>query len=383
MKECMKKSKNYAGCLLLAAIVAGGTSCGSTSASNNQGAGRPPKVYEVKTLTPEKVTLYTNYPTTIQGEQVVEIRPKIDGYVEKIYVDEGAAVKKGQLLFRISNPQYEQDLRTAEAGIKTAEADVSTAQLNVDKVRPLVEKEIISRFELQTAEYTLQTKKAALAQAQASVINARTNVGYTNITSPANGVIGTLPNKVGSLVSSTSTDPLTTISSSGNIYAYFALNEKQLLELSRQYSGATLQQKLKQLPAVDLLLADGTLYDQPGRIETASGLITTETGSSNLRATFPNPLGILKSGSSGNIRIPQTIDAALIVPQSATYDLQGKHFIYVLEKDSSVKNTAITVTATPDGQSYVVESGLHSGEVIVTQGAGELKDGVKIAAKQP
>lgn len=382
----MKRYNNYgAGFLLLVVAMATMNACGNTS-SNQSKAGQPnagqPKTYQVKVVTPEKATLYTDYPAAIQGEQEVEIRPKIDGYVEKIYIDEGASVKKGQVLFRIFSPQYQQELRTAEAGIKTAEAAVSSAQMEVNKVRPLVEKDIISKFELESAEYTLQSKKAALAQAQATLSNARANVGYTVITSPVNGVAGTLPNKVGSLVSSTSTSPLTTVSSSGNMYAYFGLNEKQLLELSRTYKGSTLPQKLRQLPAVSLLLSDGSLYDQQGRVETVSGLITTETGSGNLRATFPNPVGILKSGSSGNVRVPRIVDAAFIVPQSATYDLQGKRFVYVVGKDSTVKNTAITVTATPDGQSFVVESGLQNGDQVVMQGAAELKDGVKIVPQQ-
>lgn len=376
----MQTVKTYAGYLLMGAVTAGIAACGSSN--KQQGAPTGPKAYKVMAVTTQKTILYNDYPATIQGQEVVEIRPKIDGYVEAIYVDEGATVRKGQLLFRINNPQYAQDLRTAEAGIKTAEANVSAAELTVNKTRPLVEKDIISKFDLESAELTLKAQQAALAQAQATLANARTNVGYTVITSPTNGIIGTLPNKVGSLVSGTSTNPLTTISSSGNMYAYFALNEKQLLEISRIYPGATLQQKLKQLPAVELLLSDGSLYDKKGRVETASGLISTETGSSNLRATFPNPIGILRSGASGNVRIPHAVDSALLVPQSATYDLQGKRFVYVVGKDSTVKNTAITVTPTSDGQSFVVGQGLNTGDRIVTQGIAELKDGGKIIPQQ-
>lgn len=373
---------SYATYFLLATAFTTAIACGNNKAGQPSGQISAPKSYKVKTLKPEQILLYIDFPVTIQGEDVVEIRPKIDGYVEAIYADEGATVKKGQLLFRISNPQYEQELRTAQAGIKTAEAEVSAARLAVNKVRPLVEKDIISKYELESAEYSLQAKQAALAQAQATLSNAKTNVGYTLITSPANGIIGNLPNKVGSLVSGTSTNPLTTIYSAANIYAYFAVNEKQLLWLSRTFPGATLQEKLKHTPAVELLLADGTLYDKKGRIETASGLISTETGSSNLRATFPNPLGILRSGSSGNIRIPRNRDTALVIPQSATYDLQGKRFVYVVAADSTVKNTAITVTATPDGQSFVVDEGLKAGDKVVTEGVSELKDGTKISPAQ-
>ena len=368
----------YNACIAVAGVLL--VSCSDKQPANQQAT--ETKAYAVTTLHPDTVTLYTDYPAVIQGEKVVEIRPKIDGYVEKIYVDEGATVKRGQLLFRINNPQYEQELRTAEAGIKTAEADLASAQMTVNKTKPLVEKDIISKYELESAQYTLNAKQAALAEAKATLANARTNLSYTTITSPMNGVIGLLPNKEGSYISSTSTDPLTTISSSGNMYAYFGLNEKQLLDLSRTYKGSTLQEKLKKLPPVYLLLADGSEYSEPGRVETASGLVTTETGSVSLRATFPNPLDILKSGNSGNVRIPHTEDSALVVPQSATYDLQGKHFIYVVTKDSTVKSAPIDVTATPDGQSYVINSGLKAGDVVAVQGSNQLKDGTRIIPKK-
>lgn len=350
--------------------------CGSKQ-QNGAPANRV-KSLKVLTVSPASVEVYTDFPAVIQGENVVEIRPKIDGYIEQIFVDEGATVRKGQLLFRISNPQYAQDLRSAEASVRTAEAELESAQMTVNKVRPLVEKDIISSYELESAEYTLRTKQAALAEKKAAVANAQTNVGYTSITSPMNGIIGTLPNKVGSYISSASSDPLTTISSSGNMYAYFSMNEKYLLDISRKVAGTTLQDKLKHFPQVNLLLADGSLYPDKGRIETASGLVTTETGAVNFRATFPNPLSILKSGNSGVLRLPQTIDTALIIPQSATYDLQGKHFVYMVAQDSTVKNTAIEVTATPDGKSYVVNSGLKPGDVVAIEGASSLKDGEKI-----
>ncbi|MFT4155692.1 efflux RND transporter periplasmic adaptor subunit [Parafilimonas sp.] len=368
----MNTNRYYTGIALLLLLA----SCSGRQQNNNTTA--QAKSYKVATVQPDTVTLYNDFPAVIQGEKVVEIRPKIDGYVEKIYVDEGAAVRKGQLLFRISNPQYEQDLRSAEASVKTAEANLATAQMTVNKVQPLVEKDIISKYELESAAYDLAAKKAALAEARAAVANARTNVGYTVITSPMNGVIGLLPNKEGSYISSSSTDPLTTISSSGNMYAYFSLNEKQLLDLSRTVKGATLQEKLKQFPPVELILSDGSLYTEKGRVETASGIVTTETGSVSFRATFPNPLGILKTGTSGNVRMPRTIDSALVIPQSATYDLQDKHFVYVVASDSTVKSTTVDVTPTPDGQSYVVNSGLKAGDVISLQGTNELKDGEKI-----
>jgi membrane fusion protein (multidrug efflux system) len=214
------------------------------------GGPQPIKDYPVLVVKPDTVTLFQDYPATIQGQQNVEIRPKVDGFVEAIYVDEGATVRKGQKLFHISAPQYEQEVRTARAGIKTAQADVDAARMGVEKVRPLVNKGIISKYQLEGAQYTLQAKLAALAQAQATLANALTNLGYTTITSPVDGVMGTIPNKIGSLVSSTSADPLTTISSTGNVYAYFSPRQHpagKALERARRAPRAGRRQPL-QLP---------------------------------------------------------------------------------------------------------------------------------------
>jgi membrane fusion protein (multidrug efflux system) len=236
---------------------------GGPSAPGAAGANEV-KDYPVITITARATTLNTDYPATIQGQQNIEIRPKIDGYIETMYVDEGATVKKGQRLFKISAPQYEQEVRTAVANIKIAQAEVDAARMQVNKVRPLVEKDIISHFELESAQYTLEAKQAALAQARATFSNARTNLGYTSITSPVNGVVGTIPYKIGSLVSSNTTQPLTTVSNIGRIYAYFSINEKQALNFSKITKGATVEARLKTIPPVSLILSNGSEFPQKG-----------------------------------------------------------------------------------------------------------------------
>jgi membrane fusion protein (multidrug efflux system) len=360
-------------------------SCGSKT-DQKAGAGAGPggaqanavKNYPVITVTPQTTTLFTDFPATIQGQQNIEIRPKIDGYMQTIYVDEGSTVRKGQPLFRISAPQYEQEVRTAQANIKIAQADVNAAQMQVNKVRPLVEKNIISRFELESAQYTLQAKQAALAQARATLVNARTNLGYTSVTSPVNGVVGTIPYKIGSLVSSNTTEPLTTVSNIGNIYAYFSVNEKQSLEFTKNNKGATIQARLANIPPVSLILSNGTEFPQKGRVETASGLINTETGSVSVRAVFPNPGNIIRSGSSGVVRIPNTVDAAVVVPQKATYEIQGKKFVYIVESTGTVRSAEIQVLDNSNGQFFVVTKGLNPGEKIVLEGVATLKEGATI-----
>jgi membrane fusion protein (multidrug efflux system) len=333
--------------------------------------------YKVVTLFPQTATLKSNYPATIEGEQNIEIRPKIDGFIEAIYVDEGSVVKKGQRLFKINAPQYEQEVRTGKAAIEIAQASVNSAQMDVDKVRPLVEKNIISKYELESAEFNLQSKEAQLAQAKAALANANINLSYTLITSPVNGVVGNLPYKIGSLVNSNTPLPLTTVSNIANIYAYFSINEKQLLEFSEN-SGKSMQAELSSLPPVSLLLANGSLFSQQGRIEATSGAINTATGSIRVRATFPNPNNIIRSGSSGVVVIPLTIDSAIIIPQKVTYEIQGTKFVYVVGEDNTVSSRAITVMDNNDGHFYVVTDGLAKGDKIVLEGLATLRDGVAI-----
>jgi membrane fusion protein (multidrug efflux system) len=353
-------------------------SCGNKKQQGNDPGAQGSATYKVLTLQPRPATLNTDYPASIQGLQNIEIRPKVDGFVEKIYVDEGSLVKKGQLLFKINAPQYEQDVRTAEAGIKTAEADLSMAALQVPKVKPLVEKDIISHYELDADQYTLQSKQAALAQAKAALENAKVNLGYTTIVSPVDGLIGSLPYKLGSLVTSTTADPLTTVYNTATVYAYFAMNEKQLLDFSRDSTNTSFRSKLNNIPKVTLILSDGTVYGHKGKVETVNGLINTTTGSANFRAAFINSKGLLRSGSSASVRIPNLIKDAIIVPQNVTYELQDKRFVYLVDDKNKIKNIAITVMDNTPGQFYIVTDGLKNGDRIIAEGANNLKDGTEI-----
>jgi membrane fusion protein (multidrug efflux system) len=376
---------NYKQALLVAAItVSIIPACGDKNdkgAAGGSPAANAVKSYAVLTVQPRTTTLNTDYPATIEGQQNVEIRPKIDGYMERIFVDEGAVVKKGQRLFQISAPQFEQEVRTAQANIKIAEANVNAAQMEVNKVLPLVEKKIISKYELESARFSFQSRQASLAQAKAALANARTNLGYTSITSPVNGVVGTIPYKIGSLVNSNTAEPLTTVSNIGKIYAYFSINEKQALEFSKR-EGATSAQRIAAIPPVTLILANGSALPEKGRIETASGLINTETGSIRVRATFANPGNIVRSGSSGAVRIPATVNNAILVPQRATYEIQGKKFVYLVEDTGSVRSIEIKVMPNSGGQFFVLEEGLKAGDKIVLEGVASLREGVAIKPKE-
>ncbi len=340
------------------------------------------KDYAVLTLNPRSVTVHNEFPATIQGQRVIEIRPMVSGYLEKILVNEGDNIKKGQLLFKINNPQYSEDVITAKARINSAVADVNTARIEIEKIKPLVEKEIVSKYRLQSAELTLQSKEAALEEARAALKNAETNLNYTYIRSPHDGVIGTIPYKNGALVGSNDPEALTTLSDISEVFAYFSLNEKQVLDMLIDSTGVTFEEKLKNIPPATLILANSTEYKEKGKVEMASGLISTGTGSATFKAVFKNPSGILRSGSSATVRIPGVKNKSLIVPQSATYELQDKRFIFTVGKDNKVKAVAITSTPSDDGHYFLVSQGLKPGDRVVIDGISSLKDGDTIVPKE-
>ncbi len=334
--------------------------------------------YAVITVEPTPATLNSSYPATIQGRQDVEIRPNVSGFITKLCVDEGAVVKKGQTLFLIDPVQYEAAVNVARAAVNVAQANVSTAKLTAENKRELAKKNIISEYDLQMAENTLASQEATLAQAQAQLINAENNLSYTKVTSPSDGVVGTFPYRVGSLVSPSSATPLTTVSDISEMYVYFSMNEKQVLDMIRQANGSTTD-ILNELPEVELQLADGTIYSEKGKISTLSGVIDQTTGAASIRATFKNPEQLLRSGGSGNIMIPVKNEAAIIIPQKTTYELQDKKFVFVVTDSSTVVSTEIKVLPQSDGQQYIVSSGLKPGDRIVAEGVGtSVRNGMKI-----
>ena len=340
-----------------------------------------PQEHAVTTLQPTSTELKSSYPATIRGKQDVEIRPKVTGFITKLCVDEGATVHKGQPLFILDRVEFEAAVKAAEASVKVAQANVSTQELTVKNKRELQKKNIISEYDLQMAENLLDSYKASLAQANAQLVNAKNNLSYTTVTSPSNGVVGTIPFRIGSLVSGSSATPLTTVSEISDMYIYFSMDEKQLLNLTRE--GGTIKEILAKMPEVELQLADGSIYPEKGKIETVSGVIDQATGSVSMRAIFPNAHNILRSGGTGVIQIPYQTDNAILIPQKATYEIQDKKFVYVVGPDSKVKNTEITISNLDDGKNYLVTSGLKAGDKIVIDGVATLKDGAQIKAITP
>ena len=337
--------------------------------------------YAVVTLAATDAELNTTYPATIKGVQDIEIRPKIAGHIMKVLVDEGDFVKAGQALFMIDAVQYEAAVKQAQAQVNVIKANIATQQLTVNNKKQLLEANIVSRYDYDIAVNSLESLKAQLAQAEASLVSARNNLSYCTVTSPANGVVGSIPFRVGSLVSSAQAEPLTTVSNISNVYVYFSMTEKQLLGLTRTSGG--IDEAVKAMPEVQLTLADGTTYATPGHITAVSGVIDPTTGAVQMRATFDNAAKELRSGGTGNIVIPTKASGTILVPQNATFEIQDKRFVYVVNKDNTVASREITVMVQNDGQNFVVTDGLKAGERIVVEGVNQLKNGAKITPITP
>lgn len=339
------------------------------------------KELAVVTLQPSSSELKSTYPAIIKGKQDIEIRPKVGGFITKLGVEEGSVVKKGQTLFFIDPVQYEAAVKVARANEKVTRTSMKTSQLTYNNKKELRSKNIISEYELQVAENDLATKQALLAQAEAQLVNASNDLSYTKVVSPSNGVAGTIPYRVGSLVSSSTQLPLTVISDIDQMYVYFSMTEKDLLALVRQ--GGTIKEILEKMPLVELQLADGTVYTEKGKIETLSGVIEQSTGSVSVRATFPNDKNILRSGGTGSVMLPYMQENILIIPQKATFEIQDKKFVYLVTDSSTVKSTEIGIFNLNNGQSYVVTSGLKPGDKIVIEGVAALRDGMPIKPITP
>ncbi len=350
-----------------------------TACGNERSFSDVQRVYPVFTVSASAVETVDDYPATIRGRQDIEIYPQVSGKITRVSVIEGQRVYKGQTLFIIDQIPYQAALQTAVANVKAAKANVSTAQLTYDGKKELFDQKVISQFELSTAGNALLTAKAQQAQAEAQEVNARNNLSYTVVTSPADGVVGTIPYREGALVGPTSTQPLTTVSDNSVMYVYFSMPESRLLSLVRRYG--SVEEALQQMPSVDLRLNDGTVYDRQGRVESISGVLDLQTGTASFRAAFPNPTGLLHSGGAGNVLITEKLDSALTIPQAATYELQDKVFAYRVI-DGKTKSTPIEVTPLNGRKLYIVRSGLSAGETIVAEGVGLLQDGVAITVKQ-
>lgn len=354
---------------------------GSCSKQQQQGGMGAAPVVATVTVEPGAATYESSYPVTLKGKTDIQIRPQVSGFITKVCVDEGQRVQKGQTLFVIDQVQYQAAVDQAEANLNSARSAVSTAKITEENKRMLLSKNIISETEWQMAANQLAQAKAAEAQAQAALVSARKNLAYTTVTAPSDGVVGTIPNREGSLASPSSAQPLTTLSDNSEVYAYFSFSESDLMDLTK---GATvsLDEAIKTMPEVELQLSSGTRYPIKGRVATVSGLIDNATGAASARALFDNPSGMLRSGNTGQLIVPHDAEGAIVIPQSATYEMQDLRYVYTLNDSNIAVSTPITVAPYSDGRTFMVTSGLKAGDRIVTEGVGTtVRAGAKVQPK--
>ena len=329
-------------------------------------------IMEVKAADKE---LSTSYSATIRGRQDIDIYPQVSGTIEKLCVTEGQTVRRGQLLFVIDQIPYRAALKTAVANVEAARAAMATAELTYNSNKELYAQKVVSEFSLKTAENTYLTAKAQLTQAEAQEVNARNNLSYTEVKSPSDGVVGALPYRVGALVGANLPYPLTTVSDNSDMYVYFSMTENQLLALTRQYG--SMDEALKNMPEVELILNDNSVYNKKGVIESISGVIDRQTGTVMARVVFPNESRLLHSGASGTVVVPSISKDCIAIPQGATVQMQDKVVVYKVV-DGKAVSTLITVAGINDGREYVVLSGLQSGDEIISEGAGLVREGTQV-----
>lgn len=348
-------------------------SCEPAASRSQEGAAPVAELPALQLETRPAVTYHT-YAASLEGARDVEIRPQVSGTLERILVDEGAAVKKGQPLFQIDDALYAAALRHAEASLQSARASLEKAEINLAKLEPLVQHQVVSSVQLAEARAARDAAKAAVAQATAEVATARVREGYTLIKAPVSGYIGRIRLKQGSLVGPEASEPLTTLSAADQLYAYFSMSESDYLAFRREYPGATLEEKIRQVPPVSLLLGDDSLYDQKGRVEAVLGSFDKTRGTIALRAAFPNPNGLLRSGITGKVQLPRHLEDPVVIPQASTYEMQDRVMVYTLGKGNRVESKSIDIVGR-SGHYYLVGGGIHPGDRIILTGLEKLRDG--------
>jgi membrane fusion protein (multidrug efflux system) len=366
--------------ILVLLVIATLQSCNNPTANTGYAA-PPPPILPVINISDRPFTTYREYTASLEGSNDIEIRPQVSGYIEKIFVDEGAFVKKGQPIFKINNQPYLEALNNASASLAVAKANQASAEINMNKLEPLVQNQVISPIQLKTAKAAYDAATAYVAQAEAMVGNAKINIGYSLIKAPVDGYIGRIHIKIGSLAGLTAQDPLTNISEVKDVRAYFSVSETAFLHFKDEYPGKTIEEKIKNLPSVELILSDNTVYHEKGKVEMVSGQFAPGTGAIPFRASFPNPNGILRSGNTGRIRISVQQPEGLVIPQESTFELQDKVFVFLLGDSNKVMSTSVNILGR-SGNYYLVQNGIKAGDKIVYSGVDKLNDGAKIVPVQ-
>lgn len=361
--------------LMLLAGVSLLPSCGG-GAGQQQMAGQGTPELPVRTLAISDFSIDNSYPAVIRGEDDAEIRPKVSGFITKVFVSEGQSVRAGQPLFQLDDVTFRAAVSQASASLNSAQATLATARLNYKNSEELLSKNIISQSNFEEVSNALRSAEAGVEVAKANLVSARENLSFCTVTSPVSGAVGSINYRVGNLVSPQSAMALTQVSNTKQAFVYFSLSERDLRAYTAQAGEAS--DPVKLFPKVRLRLADGSDYGQEGTVRGISGVIDRTTGSVSLRVDFPNADGRLRSGGVGTILVPAQTTGAIQVPQSATVEMLHKKFVYLLGEGNKVVFSEITVSPYNDGQTYTVLSGLKVGDRIVTAGTTSLREGMEI-----
>ncbi len=359
--------------LLLSSLIL--ASCGG---QQQQQTAPPVAEYQMLTISTSSCEITRPASATIRGRQDVDVYPQVGGALTSLLVEEGDVVHKGETMFVIDQIPYRAALATAEANVASARASLATAKLTLESKGKLFQAKVVSEFDYQTAKNAALVAEAQLSQANAQLENAENNLSFTTVKSPVDGTIGTLPYRVGALVSSAMAAPLTTVSDNSTMYVYFSMSESELLSTIREYGSR--EAALESYPTVALQLSDGSIYEHAGKVNSMSGVIDRSTGTITLRADFENPEGLLHSGASGNIIVKTHREDVIVIPQSTTFEIQDKVFVYKAV-EGVAKSTMVDVTKVTEGKDFIVNSGLELGDQIIAEGVGLLREGTPVKAK--
>lgn len=343
------------------------SSCGSKQQQQQQ------MIPEIATVTVQYGNTGLNYvyPATLEGVIDTDVRPQVSGTITAVHVEEGQRVSKGQVMFTLDDVPYRQAVNQAQASLTTAKVAEATARSTEQQKKRLFDKQIIGQYEYDLALNSLNQAKAQVAQAQAALVTAQNNLSYTAVKAPANGVVGQIPFREGYLAGPSMQQPLTTVSDVSRVVANFSLTESDLLAATEANGGT--------FPPVQLKMANGEVYPLDGVVESVSGKIDPSTGAARVRAVFDNPDGVLRSGSTGQVLVPQTFENVIVIPQKATFEVQDRKFVYVVGDSAKTVSTPVVVAPLNDGQNYIVTSGLNPGQTVVVEGVGtQVKDGMVI-----
>lgn len=324
--------------------------------------------YPVTQIINRDTILYKEYVGDIHALRNVEIRARVQGYLDHIYVDEGQEVKQGQALFRINDEEYQAALAQAKASLNNMQAEATAMQLEVDRVKLLVEKNVVSETELRLARAKYQSAQAKVEEARSAVSHAGIRLSHTFIRAPFDGVIDRIPFKIGSLIDEGTL--LTTVSDTHSMHVYFKVSESEYLQYVQS-------RRADREDEVQLILADGSIHAYKGKVETMEGEFETTTGTIAFRARFANPDKMLKHGSSGKVRLATEINDALILPQKATFEIQDRTYVFLVDSKNQVKMHPFT-PQTRFSHFYIVESGLKAGDRIIYEGIQNVRDGITI-----